>query len=199
MKGNQKTSLLFSLKRLVGLCRPFRFLLVVCTLMIFASIAFTIFTSLIFAQAIDLIPDGSLKSIMNTGGIDFAALGKLLLCCILLYIASTIASSVQSWILAGIANKIGQNLRNQINDKLNRLPISYFDTHRSGDTLALIINDVKAITLGLNQGVPQIFVGTLTVIGVLIVMFITDWLMTLVALSLLPLSVFFLPVIMSRS
>ncbi|MDR2761978.1 MAG: ABC transporter ATP-binding protein/permease, partial [Planctomycetaceae bacterium] len=199
MKANQKISLFVSLKRLFGLCRPFRFFLIVCVFVIIVSISFTIFTPLLFARAIDLILDGSLKSIMNTGGIDFVTLGKLLLCCVFLYFVSAVASSFQSWILAGVANKVGQNLRNQIDAKLNRLPISYFDSHRSGDTLALIINDVNAVTMGLNQGFPQIFVGVLTVTGVLTIMFITDWLMTLAALSILPLSAFFLPMIMGRS
>ncbi|MDR0337452.1 MAG: ABC transporter ATP-binding protein/permease [Planctomycetaceae bacterium] len=199
MKDKKKIPLLFSLKKLAGLLHPFRLVLVVCVMAMIVSIAFTIVTPLIFAKVIDLILDGSLRSIMNTGGIDFVMLKNLLLLCALLYIVSAVVSSIQAWLLTGIANKIGQNLRNQINEKLNRLPMSYFDEHSHGDTLALIINDVNAITTGLNQGVPQLFVGTLTIIGVLIIMLMTDWMMTLVTLAILPLSAFLLPLIITRS
>jgi ATP-binding cassette subfamily B protein len=199
MNTHNKPAILSSLKKLAGLLRPYRLGLFVCAAASIVSIIFTVIAPAVFAKAIDLILSGSLKSVTNSGNIDFPALAKLLLFCLVIYFVSAAASSLQAWLLTGISNKIGQNLRCQINEKINRLPMDYFDKHRSGDTLSLLMNDVNAVTMGLNQGLPQIFAGTLTVFGILTIMLMTDWIMTLVALSVLPLSAFLLPLITTKS
>lgn len=196
MTETQQVSFSFALKKLAGLVKPFRWTLIVCAVASFVSVAFSVVAPAILAKAIDLIVTGVTST---KGQFDSVYFSTLLLLCVGLYIVSAMAVSLQSWLLAGVSSRIGLDLRNQMNEKLNRLPMDYFDTHRSGDTLALIMNDINAITIGLNQFLPQLINGTLSVIGALTIMLLTDWVMTVCVLAVIPISGILLPAITARS
>ena len=121
-------------------------------------------------------------------GIDFEYVGKIILILIGLYGLSALFGYLQGWIMSGVAMKVTYRFRKEISEKINRLPLKYFESTNQGEILSRITNDVDTITQTLNQSLTQIITSVTTVVGVLIMMFTINWLMTLVALLIIPLS-----------
>ena len=120
--------------------------------------------------------------------IDFAYIGRMPLFCSVLYLLSAVFNYIQGYIMAGIAMKVTYNFRQRIAEKIKRLPLKYFDTKTHGEVLSHVTNDVDTINTTLTQNLSQIVTSVTTIIGVLIMMLTISWLMTLVALVILPLS-----------
>lgn len=118
---------------------------------------------------------------------------------IALYLASTILSYIQGWIMSGVSQKITYNLRRDISKKINRLPLSYFDKKTFGEVLSRVTNDVDTVSQTLNQSLTQIITSATTIIGILIMMFSISWQMTLVALVSVSLSFVLIGVIIGKS
>jgi ATP-binding cassette subfamily B protein len=121
-------------------------------------------------------------------GIDFEYVGKIILILIGLYGLSALFGYLQGWIMSGVAMKVTYRFRKEISEKINRLPLKYFESTNQGEILSRITNDVDTITQTLNQSLTQIITSVTTVVGVLIMMFTINWLMTLVAILIIPLS-----------
>ena len=125
----------------------------------------------------------------GTGSIDFAAIGQVLLFLACLYLISALLTYVQGWIMAGVATDLSYSMRKDISEKIDRMPLAYFDRVPNGEVLSRITNDVDTITQTLNQSLSQIVTNVTMMIGVLCMMLSISPLMTLVALCILPLSV----------
>ncbi len=135
----------------------------------------------------------------GSAGIDFASIGKIIGVLACLYVLSSLFSYVQGFIMAGVAQHVSYTMRRSISEKINRMPLSYFDSHTHGEVLSRITNDVDTVSSTLNQSLSQIVTAIVTVVGVLIMMFTINWLMTVTALCILPLTFVFTSLIVKKS
>ena len=132
-------------------------------------------------------------------GIDFTLLGQTLLLAVAVYLLASVLQWAQGYLLAGVAQRVVYGLRRDVEAKLTRLPLKYFDSHSHGDVLSRVTNDVDNISTTLQQGLSQIVTSVLTVVGVLAIMIWINWLLALVALVTVPLSVVVTLLIARRS
>ena len=163
------------------------------------STAFSIIGPRVLGNATTALFEGVLADIAGTGGIDFAFIGEILGIMLVLYVVAAIFGYIMGWIMAGVATDISYRLRKEIAEKMNRLPLSYFDSTTQGDVLSRIINDVDTVNQTLSQNLTQIVTSAITVIGVLIMMLSISVVMTLVALVVIPLTLILVAVIVGRS
>ena len=154
-----------------------------------ASTVFSIFGPKVLGQATTKLFEGLIAMLTGTGSIDFAAIGQVLLFLACLYLISALLTYVQGWIMAGVATSLSYSMRKDISEKIDRMPLAYFDRVPNGEVLSRITNDVDTITQTLNQSLSQIVTNVTMMIGVLCMMLSISPLMTLVALCILPLSV----------
>ena len=169
--------------------------------MIFAigSTIFSIVGPKILGNATTEIYTGLMNKINGTGGIDFAKIGKIILFALGLYAVSALFSMIQSYIMAGVAQKATYKIRNELTEKINRLPMKYFDKKTNGEVLSIISNDVDTLSTGLNQSITQIITSIFTIIGILVMMLSISWEMTLVSLLILPVSAVILKKVIGKS
>ena len=139
------------------------------------------------------------SNIVPGQGIDFMVLGRLIIIVLLMYIVASVLNWAQGYILNGLVMRVVFRLRQDIEVKLNKLPLSYFDSRQRGDTMSRVTNDVDNIQAALQQAFSQLVQSALTVIGIVIVMFVVSWQLALIALIALPLSAVIAGVIGSRS
>lgn len=185
--------------RLFRYLKPYCWSLLAVIIFAIASTIFSIIGPKILSKATDKLIAGISAKIQNTGGIDFSYINKILLLLLGLYLLSMLFNYVQSWITSGISQKVAYSLRKDISEKIDRLPLSFFDKHASGDILSRITNDVDTIAQSLNQSMAQIITSTVTVAGVVIMMFTISWQLTLIALAILPVTFGILGMVMNRS
>lgn len=155
-------------------------------------------------EAMDQIPVEQLERINNldltvTPTIDFESIGRIILFLIGLYIFSAVFSYLQSWIMTRIAQMVTFKLREQVFEKINLLPLSYFDTNSKGDILSRITNDIDTINQTLNQSLTQIVTAMATIVGIVIMMLSISPLLTVVAILILPISFVFVTIVVKRS
>ena len=169
--------------------------------MIFAigSTIFSIVGPKILGNATTEIYTGLMNKINGTGGIDFAKIGKIILFALGLYAVSALFSMIQSYIMAGVAQKATYKIRNELTKKINKLPMKYFDKKTNGEVLSIISNDVDTLSTGLNQSITQIITSIFTIIGILVMMLSISWEMTLVSLLILPVSAVILKKVIGKS
>jgi ATP-binding cassette subfamily B multidrug efflux pump len=153
----------------------------------------------ILGTATTTLVTGVIAQISGTGVIDFASIGLILLEVLAIYIISAIFGFIQGWIMANISANIAYRFRRDISAKIDRLPLKYFDGTTYGEVLSRITNDVDTINQSLSQSLTQIVTSVVTIIGVLIMMLSISWIMTLVALAMLPLSLILMGVIIGRT
>jgi ATP-binding cassette subfamily B protein len=170
--------------------------------MLFAVVS-TIFSILgpkIMGNATTELFEGIMAQIAGTGsGPDFEVIGRILLMILVLYLISAGFSFLQGFIMTGVTNKVCYSLRRDIDEKIMRLPFSYYDRIATGDVMSRITNDVDAIQQGLNQSITQVITSITTLIGVLVMMFSISWVMTLIALVTLPISGLAVAFVVGRS
>ncbi len=163
------------------------------------STVFMILGPKILGKATTKLFEGVVAKIGGTGTIDFVYIGHILLLVLGLYIISALLSYVQGWIMAGVSVKIIYQFRKDISEKINRMPLRYFDGTNHGEVLSHITNDVDTINRTLSQSLTQIVTAAVTVIGVLIMMLSISWMMTLVALAIIPISMVLVGLIIKQS
>ncbi len=199
MPGEKAKDFKGTMKKLLGYLKRFLpgiILVLVCAA---ASTIFSIFGPKILGQATTKLFEGLLAMLTGTGGIDFGAIGQILLFLAGLYVISALLSYVQGWVMAGVATKLSYSMRKDISSKIDRLPLAYFDRVQSGEVLSRITNDVDTVTQTLNQSLSQIVTSVTMMIGVLVMMLTISPVMTLVALCILPLSVIIVSVVVKKS
>ena len=199
MPGEKAKDFKGTMKKLLGYMKRFLpgiILVLVCAA---ASTIFSIFGPKILGQATTKLFEGLLAMLTGTGGIDFGAIGQILLFLAGLYVISALLSYVQGWVMAGVATKLSYSMRRDISSKIDRLPLAYFDRVQSGEVLSRITNDVDTVTQTLNQSLSQIVTSVTMMIGVLVMMLTISPVMTLVALCILPLSVIIVSVVVKKS
>lgn len=187
--------------QLLQYLRPYRLKLIIVIIFAIGSAAFSIVGPKILGKATTSIFEGLVSKISGVegAGIDFQYIGNIILLLIGLYIISALFSFIQGFIVSGVAQKVSYNLRKEISEKVNRLPLKYFDTKTHGEVLSRVTNDVDTVSQSLNQSMSQIITSTTTLIGVLIMMISISWQMTIVALLILPLSMVLVMTVVKRS
>ena len=143
--------------------------------------------------------NGLIAKISGTGSIDFGRIGKILLFLIGIYAVSALLSFIQGWIMTGISQKMSFRMREDINKKIDRMPIAYFEKNTVGDVLSRITNDVDTLGQSLNQSITQLITSVFTLVGVLVMMLSISPLMTLITVVILPVSVGLVAVIVKHS
>ena len=151
-----------------------------------ASTVFGIVGPKILSTATTELATGLGRKLSGLGGIDFGKIGKILLTVLALYLVSAACSFFQSWILAGITQRLAYRLRGEISSKIHRMPMRYFERNTVGDVLSRITNDVDTMSSGMAQSATQLVTNVTLLIGVLVMMLRISWLMTLIALIMLP-------------
>ena len=169
--------------------------------MVFAvgSTVFNVVGPKILGKATTEIFNGLMSKINGGAGIDFTKIGKLLLILLGLYGLSTLFGYVQGFVMSGISQKMSFKLRKELSEKMNRLPMSYYDKRTYGEVLSRITNDVDTLGMSLNQAVTQLITSVTTIVGVLVMMLTISPLMTLIALLILPVSAGLISVIVKHS
>ena len=175
-----------TMKKLLAYMRRYLPSIVLALLCAVGGTVFSIFGPKILGQATTKLFEGVIAMLTGTGGIDFAAIGQILLFLAGLYVLSALLSYVQGWVMAGIATKVSYAMRTDISQKIDRLPMSYFDRVPHGEVLSRITNDVDMVTQTLHQSLSQVVTQLTMVVGVLCMMLSISPLMTLIAICILP-------------
>lgn len=188
-----------TMKQLMKYMSKYKIAIIAVLLFAIGSTVFSIVGPKILGKATTKIFEGLMAKVSGTGGIDFGAIEKILLILVCLYLVSALFSFVQGYIMSGISQKISYEMRNQISEKINRMPMKYFDTKTHGEILSRITNDVDTLGMSLNQSLTQLITSVTTMVGILIMMLSISWIMTLAALVIIPLSMFAVRKVVGRS
>lgn len=188
-----------SIKKLIKYIGAYKFAILVVIIFAAISTVFTVIGPKVLGKATTALSKGLMKKIQGTGGIDFDYIGKILLIVLALYGISAIFSFIQGWIMTGISQKVCYKLRKEISEKINRMPMKYFESRTYGEVLSRITNDVDTLGMGLNQSITTIITSVATMIGVLIMMLSISPLMTLVAIIILPISIILISLTVKKS
>lgn len=197
--GEKPKDLKKSVKKLMQYIAKYKIGIFVVMLFAAFSTIFNVAGPKILGKATTALSEGLMKKIQCTGSIDFHKIGLILLIVLALYLASALFSFVQGWIMTGITQKVCYRLRREISEKINRMPMKYFESRTYGEVLSRITNDVDTLGQGLNQSITTIITSVATLIGVLVMMLSISPLMTLIALIILPISMGLIALVTRKS
>lgn len=188
-------------KKLLNYLKPYRLSIIIVLIFAIGSAAFSIIGPKILGKATTKLFEGLVSKISGEVGasIDFTYIGNIILLLIGLYVISSIFSFIQGFIMSGVAQKVSYNLRKEISEKINRMPLKYFDKMTHGEVLSRVTNDIDTVSNTLNQSLSQILTSVTTLIGVLIMMLSISFTMTLAALLMLPLSGILIALVVKKS
>lgn len=188
-------------KKLLNYLSPYKWKLILVVLFAVLSASFSIVGPKVLGEITTTIFEGLVSKISGVagGGIDFDFIKRTMMILGGLYLASAVFSYIQGFIVTGIAQRVSYNLRKRISEKINSLPLKYFDKTTHGDVLSRVTNDVDKVSESLNQSMSQIITSITTIIGVLIMMLTISWRMTIAALLILPISLSLVLFIVKRS
>lgn len=178
-----------------------RYWYAIVAVMIFAAVStvFSVAGPKVMARATNALVEGLGKKIAGTGSIDFTYIANVLLFTLGLYICSAVFSFIQGMIMTGITQKTCYRMRKEISEKINRMPMKYFESRTYGEVLSRITNDVDTLGQSLNQSVTQIITSVATLVGTLVMMISISGIMTLISLVILPVSAILISFIIKHS
>ncbi len=172
---------------------------VVVAIFAIGSTVFNVVCPKVLGKATTALSEGIMNKITGNGGIDFTYIGKILLFCLGLYVLSVAFSFVQGFIMTGITQKVCYRMRREVSEKINRMPMSYFESRTYGEVLSRITNDIDTMGNGLNQSITQLITSVSTVIGVIVMMLTISPLMTLISVLILPISIMLMMFVIKKS
>lgn len=177
-------------KRLLGYLKPHRLRLSVVLVTAVLSTVFSIAGPKVMGKAITKLYEGSFMKLMRVPGaqIDFAYIAQIVLWLIGLYLFSSLFSYIQQYVMAGVAQRTVYDMRNEVNEKLARLPLKFFDGRTHGEILSRVTNDIDNISTTLQQSMTQLITSVCTLVGIVVMMLVINPSMTLIALFTLPVS-----------
>ena len=188
-----------SLKKLVKYMSVYKVQMLFVAVFAVCGTVFNIVGPKILGKATTEIFNGLVSKVSGGSGMDFGKIGQILLITLGLYVVSALCSFIQGMIMTGISQKTTYRLRKDITEKVNRMPMDYFDTKPVGEVLSRVTNDVDTLGQSLNQSATQLITSVTTLIGVLVMMLSISPLMTVVALLILPISVGLISFVMKHS
>lgn len=172
---------------------------VVVAIFAIGSTVFNVVCPKVLGKATTALSEGIMNKITGNGGIDFTYIGKILLFCLGLYVLSVAFSFVQGFIMTGVTQKVCYRMRREVSEKINRMPMSYFESRTYGEVLSRITNDIDTMGNGLNQSITQLITSVSTVIGVIVMMLTISPLMTLISVLILPISIMLMMFVIKKS
>lgn len=199
MPGEKAKDFRGTMKKLAVYLGAYKIPLLFVVIFAVGSTIFNIVGPKILGRATTEIFNGLVGKISGGAGIDFEKIGRILLLLLALYACSALFSFVQGYIMTGVSQKLTYRMRKEISEKINRMPMNYFDKMSHGEILSRITNDVDTLSQSLNQSATQMITSVTTIIGVLIMMLSISPLMTLIAILILPVSVGMISVIVKNS
>ena len=188
-----------TLKQLVAYIKPYYGRIIVSLVLMIVSTCLCIYGPKLSGEATTLLASGIMQKYQGLGGIDFAGLGRIILSLVILYVVSAIIDYFVNFIHVGVAVDVTYRLRRDISEKLNRLPLKYFDTKTHGEILSRVTNDVDNIANNLTSTVSQLLNSAVNIVGVLAMMLIISWKLTIIALLIIPLSGILASLIVKKS
>lgn len=188
-----------SISKLMQYIGRYKIAILAVMIMAAASTVFTVIGPKVLGKATTGLSEGLMKKITGTGGIDFSYIGRILIIVLCLYACSAIFSFIQGWIMTGVSQKVCYRLRKEISEKINRMPMKYFESRTYGEVLSRITNDVDTLGMGLNQSITTIITSVATMIGVLVMMLSISPLMTIIVIVILPISVGLVSFVVKKS
>lgn len=188
MPGEKAKDFRGTLIKLLRYIASHRTALITVILFAIGSTIFSILGPKILSQATTEIFTGLMAKIRGTGGIDFTRIGYILLTVLGLYVVSSLFSFIQGWLMSGVTQKVCYRMRGEISEKIDRMPMKYFESKTVGEVLSRITNDVDTLGQSLSQSITQLITSVTTVIGIIIVMLTISPLMTLIAVLVVPVS-----------
>ena len=188
-----------SIKKLMSYIGKYKAAIFVVMFFAACSTIFNVAGPKILGKATTALSEGLMAKIQGTGSIDFGKIGSILLFVLGLYLCSAVFNFIQGWIMTGITQKVCYQLRKEISEKINRMPMKYFESRTYGEVLSRITNDVDTLGQGLNQSITTIITSVATLIGVLVMMLSISPLMTLIAVIILPISVGLVSFVVKKS
>ncbi|MEW5828697.1 MAG: ABC transporter ATP-binding protein [Chloroflexota bacterium] len=199
MKGDKARDFKGTMSKLIGYLGKYKAAVLVVFVFAVGSAAANIAGPKILGQATTKLFEGVMAQLNGTGSIDFTAIGRIVLLTLGLYLVSAVFAYIQGWIMADVSTNIAYRFRRDISEKINRMPLKYFDGTTHGEVLSRITNDVDTVNQTLSQSLTQIITSVVTVVGVLVMMLSISWAMTLAALIVIPLSMVVVGVIVGQS
>lgn len=188
-----------SIGKLFAYMKQYHVAVAVVILCAIVSTVFSVIGPDILGKATTELSNGLLAKIQGTGSIDFTKIGQILLFVLGLYLLSTLFSFVQGWLMTGVTQKVCYRMRRDISEKIDRMPMAYFESRTYGEVLSRITNDVDTLGQSLNQSITQIITSVATMVGVLVMMLRISPLMTLIAVVILPISVTLISLVVKKS
>lgn len=199
MTGEKPKDFKGTIRKLLAYMGNYKFAVLVVMIFAVGSTIFNVVGPKILGKATTELFDGLIAKISGTGTINFDKIAKILLTLLAIYGVSAVFAFVQGWIMTTISQKMSFRLREDINKKIDRMPLSYFEGNTVGDILSRITNDVDTLGQSLNQSITQLITSVCTLVGVLVMMFSISGLMTGITLIILPVSVVLVSLIVKRS
>lgn len=191
MTGEKAKNFKGTIGKLLKYIGSYRIGIIIVLIFAIGSTLFNIVGPKILSRAITVLYEGIMQKLSGTGAIDFGRIGQILLFLLGLYVLSAVLNFVQHWVMSGITQKLCYRMRREISEKINRLPLGYFESRTVGEVLSRITNDIDTLGQSLNQSITQLITSVTTIIGVLIMMLTISPLMTLIVLVILPISMIF--------
>lgn len=199
MPGEKARDFKGTTRKLLEYMRPYWWTTILVLLFAIGSTVFTIVGPKLMGTATNKLVEGIMAKVARAGGIDFTAIGRILIWLAVLYGVSTLLGYIQGYLMSGVAMKISYNLRERIAAKIDRLPLKYFDRTTHGEVLSRVTNDVDTVSNTLNQSLSQIVSSVALLLGIVVMMLTISWLMTLAAVLVLPLSMMLIMLIVKQS
>ena len=188
-----------TMKKLMGYLTQYKIGLLLVVIFAIGSTIFNIAGPKILGKATTELFHGLINKVSGGSGIDFDKIAKILIGLMCLYVCSALFSFIQGYIMTGVSQKLTYRMRKEISEKIDRLPMGYFDKMTHGEILSRITNDVDTLSQSLNQSATQVITSVATIIGVLVMMLSISPLMTVIAILILPLSMGLIGMIVKRS
>lgn len=198
--GEKAKDFTTTMKTLLRYMDEYRYRVLLVMILAAGSSAFSIVGPKLLGKVTTKLFEGLMAWYSGSGLLtDFAYIRKFIIILVFLYVISAILSYLQSYIMSEVSMKITYRFRKDISEKMNRLPLRYYDGHTHGEILSRITNDVDTVNQTLNQSLTQIISSIATVTGVMIMMLSISWVMTIIALLIVPLSLVFILLVVKKS
>ncbi|MDT2460746.1 ABC transporter ATP-binding protein [Enterococcus avium] len=188
-----------TIKKLVSYLGAYKIAVFFVMIFAAASTIFNIWGPKILSKAITELFNGLIKKYQGTGDINFDKIGGILLFMLGLYVVASLFGIIQGWIMSTISQKITYRMRKEISEKINRMPMNYFESRTTGEVLSRITNDVDTLGQSLNQSLTQLITSTFTIIGVIVMMLSISVKMTGIAILIVPISLLLIMVVVKNS
>lgn len=199
MPGEKAKDFKGTIRKLIQYMGSFKYAILAVMIFAVGSTVFNVVGPKILSKATTELFTGLMAKLAGTGGIDFAKIGRILILLLALYACSALFSFIQGWLMTGVSQKLCYRFRQQISEKINRMPMKYFESRTVGEVLSRITNDVDTLGQSLSQSITTLITSVTTLIGTLVMMLSISPLMTLIALVILPVSAWMIGFVMKHS